>query len=617
MDSNFRNGIDAAVVWPNGRVYFFKGDSYLRYDIAANRVDQDPRPIRESWPGWPESWTDGIQGAIAMDRTWAYFFRGGEYLRYDIAADRVCPGYPRPILGFWPGWPAAWKDGIDGCVGWIGGKVYFFKGAEYLRYDMSTDSVTGGPSLTYATWGRWPTAWTANIRGGVVWPGGDRAYLFHDKEYIRYDIAADATHAGYPLAIINNWPGWPGYKVAAAPDTRPPYAHRIDIYNLSSRDIYALRFNNNDDIKSVPGGDGNASGHGIGDNGHMPPGRHGYIFDISAPYMQIVINTRDGDALIPTRGYLVTDLETSGDRAWVIIADSGDGWDFRAGSGHKYRVKTQPIAFFMPQWIDDTTGAQLKGTGPAVGDAWPTWWCTPGEDEAPRNYPDLYPAPVDLYQVRNGVNLFRTRYFADGSYAGQTAIHKGWDASATTLAVRTGWFYVITTAGELRVYHHDVLDNWDIVGTVIGTGWLFSQVFAGSFGQLYAIDSAGDLYYYEHNPLLVFTIQRKKIGNGWGSFSRVFSGGHNCIYAITTGGDLLYYEHDNNQQFTVQALKIGSGWSAFLSVTSSGAGELFAIDTEAYLNIYRHDANKNWYNAAGRRHSGYYEKEIALFAATR
>ncbi|MCA9456183.1 MAG: hypothetical protein KC587_05940, partial [Nitrospira sp.] len=46
------------VVWNNGKVYFFQGKEYARYDIAQDRADSDdgngnayPRPIRNNWPG--------------------------------------------------------------------------------------------------------------------------------------------------------------------------------------------------------------------------------------------------------------------------------------------------------------------------------------------------------------------------------------------------------------------------------------------------------------------------------------------------------------------------------------------------------------------------------------
>lgn len=206
--ANFQDGIDACVIWPNGKVYFFKENAYLRFDIAADRVDQNPRMIIDGWSGWPASWADGIQGAIVASPQRAYFFRGSEYLRYDIAADRV-DQLPRPIAGYWPGWPADWKDGIDGCVNWGNGIVYFFKGANFIRYDLNLDRVTRDPTPIASAWGNWPFPWNARMNGGGVWPTGT-AYLFSGPQYIRYSVAADAAQ-GAPASIVQNWAYWPGW----------------------------------------------------------------------------------------------------------------------------------------------------------------------------------------------------------------------------------------------------------------------------------------------------------------------------------------------------------------------------------------------------------------------
>ena len=45
--------------------------------------------------------------AIDLGKGKIYFFNGGQYTRYDRALDRADSGYPRPILGNWTGWPAA------------------------------------------------------------------------------------------------------------------------------------------------------------------------------------------------------------------------------------------------------------------------------------------------------------------------------------------------------------------------------------------------------------------------------------------------------------------------------------------------------------------------------
>ena len=54
---NFGMGktIDAVVEWDNGKAYFFRGNQYVRYDMRADRVDSGyPKPINgENWPGLP------------------------------------------------------------------------------------------------------------------------------------------------------------------------------------------------------------------------------------------------------------------------------------------------------------------------------------------------------------------------------------------------------------------------------------------------------------------------------------------------------------------------------------------------------------------------------------
>ena len=40
--------IDGAVMWPDGKVYFFSGPKYYRYDIAAEKVDDNYPRARQS-----------------------------------------------------------------------------------------------------------------------------------------------------------------------------------------------------------------------------------------------------------------------------------------------------------------------------------------------------------------------------------------------------------------------------------------------------------------------------------------------------------------------------------------------------------------------------------------
>jgi len=200
--------IDAAVEWDNGKAYFFRGNRYVRYDIKADRVDPGyPKPINgETWPGVP--WTDGIDAAVNWGNGKAYFFRGNQYVRYDIKADRVDPGYPKPINGeTWPGVP--WMDGIDAAVNWGNGKAYFFRGNQYVRYDIKADRVDPGypKPINGETWPGVP--WMDGIDAAANWRNG-KSYFFKDGEYVRFDIKADRTDPGYPKPVNNEtWPGLP------------------------------------------------------------------------------------------------------------------------------------------------------------------------------------------------------------------------------------------------------------------------------------------------------------------------------------------------------------------------------------------------------------------------
>lgn len=363
------NGIDACAVLPDGKVaYFFKEGSYLRFHIARDRVDQDPRSIREWWSGWPESWwAGGIQGAVAYG-PWIYFFRGGEYLRYDLAADRVSDGYPKAIADHWHGWPAAWRDGIDGCVGWTNGLVYFFKGSEYIRYDLTQDKVTGAPRPIASAWGKWPSGWSgARMNGGGVWPSGI-AYLFSGPNYIQYSVAEDAAK-GAPAPIKDNWNRWPGY---VAPNPNPN--RRLVIYNDSREARAYYVYLNDDESKS-------AVLRGI--QGTVKPNSYA-IVDVSEPWVQVIIDTGDpnisfdslaADKNENARGYLVTDLATSGAKAWVYIGGAKGAWDFRAGSGHSYRVAVKARGGMLYHWTDANAdmSVPIKGRGDGAQTSSDSW----------------------------------------------------------------------------------------------------------------------------------------------------------------------------------------------------------------------------------------------------
>lgn len=167
--------LDAAFNRGKGRTYFFKGNQYYRYTVVRDAVDPGyPKSIAAEWPGMSDA---GFDSAIDAAVNWAdgkvYFFKGGQYVRYDLAADKVDPGYPRPIAGNWKGVAGTgFENGIDAAINYGNGKAYFFKGDQYLRLDVAAKEVDLGYPLSIGTW--WPGMAAAGFGSGIgaalEWP---------------------------------------------------------------------------------------------------------------------------------------------------------------------------------------------------------------------------------------------------------------------------------------------------------------------------------------------------------------------------------------------------------------------------------------------------------------
>ena len=110
--------------------------------------------IKDHWHG---VWADGVDAAVPWTNGKVYFFKGAEYIQYDVKGDTTDPGFPKPIKGNWPGLEKlGGENGIDAVICWNATTAYFFKGDQYVRYNMAETDNNKKVSGPFPIKGNWP-----------------------------------------------------------------------------------------------------------------------------------------------------------------------------------------------------------------------------------------------------------------------------------------------------------------------------------------------------------------------------------------------------------------------------------------------------------------------------
>jgi hypothetical protein len=147
--SPWTGGTDVVVPYSSTKVLFFSGSQYLRMDRKLKTVDAGyPKTLPSGWTNWPAHWTSVDSALRWPANNRVYLFRGSEYIR--ITGMTVDAGYPRPVAG---NWNIPYTTGFDYAFPGATGKVYFVKGSQYVRVDVASDRVDAGP---FSMVGRWP-----------------------------------------------------------------------------------------------------------------------------------------------------------------------------------------------------------------------------------------------------------------------------------------------------------------------------------------------------------------------------------------------------------------------------------------------------------------------------
>lgn len=198
--------VTGAINWPGGKAQFFLSNgTYVRYDVAADRADPGyPRPVTDqTWPGMGPYGQQIIAATNGRDPHKAYFFlRNGTYLRYDIDRDSTDAGYPQPVNDqTWPGL-GTYATSLNAALNWPNGKIQFFlSNGMYIRYDVRADRADPGypKPIDRSTWPGL-ARYASNITAAINWRNGKAYFFLDDGRYLRYDIVNDSVDDGYPAA---------------------------------------------------------------------------------------------------------------------------------------------------------------------------------------------------------------------------------------------------------------------------------------------------------------------------------------------------------------------------------------------------------------------------------
>lgn len=206
-----------------GKAFFFQGAQYWRYDLVKDYGEVDyPRPISD-W-GLPAEFATGIDACLpgfGLYTGLAFFFKDGWFVSYDWKTKKV--GNRRPLSQWSKGSPFPFANGVDTALAGAApheGKVYFFKGAKYVRYDWKDDSIDL-LDQDIARWNlgeRFLSGIEACLNSSEGMPKRPITYFFKGADYVKYDWKADRGVEGYPLAIAAGWPTgcavWAGHSQA-------------------------------------------------------------------------------------------------------------------------------------------------------------------------------------------------------------------------------------------------------------------------------------------------------------------------------------------------------------------------------------------------------------------
>lgn len=197
-----------AVFNADGKIHLFEDTYYYVYDQEKAETSK-PRKIREEWPDLFGVGFERVDAAFMgkylvssgqedLNRK-LFLFNRDKYIRWDLDANSIDPGYPRTIAD---GWPGVTFDRIDAVVNVAPDAVYFFCGNRYIRFNtLSNHADPGYPDFVA---NRWIGVTFDRIDAATYW-GNGKVYFFCGNQYIRYDTVMSRADPAYPKSLVSHY----------------------------------------------------------------------------------------------------------------------------------------------------------------------------------------------------------------------------------------------------------------------------------------------------------------------------------------------------------------------------------------------------------------------------
>ena len=132
-DWQLPGGMDAAFTWhKKGATYLFRGEKYWKYFNTVPAPGY-PKSMHEGFPGIPHD----VEAAFVWGgNDKIYFTKGDKYWKFDPERKpHVRSVYPKPLSDW------SLPSGLDGALQWENGYTYFFRSGQYWRFDDTKFSI--------------------------------------------------------------------------------------------------------------------------------------------------------------------------------------------------------------------------------------------------------------------------------------------------------------------------------------------------------------------------------------------------------------------------------------------------------------------------------------------